>query len=55
MSHSKEKRREEIILKKKKTRKNKGYSFDIQKSKVKVLYCYSDMKDNKTHKKKKGN
>jgi hypothetical protein len=50
MSHRKEKRREEI--KKKKTNKQlegtKGYTFDINESKVKELDYYTDMKDNKT-------
>jgi hypothetical protein len=47
MSHRKENRREEI-KKKKKLEGTKGYMFDINESKVKVLNCYTDMKDNKT-------
>jgi hypothetical protein len=38
--------------KKKKTNKQvegtKGYTFDYNESKIKVLDCYADMKDNKT-------
>jgi hypothetical protein len=46
------KRGENKFKKKKKTNKQvegtKGYTFDYNESKIKVLDCYADMKDNKT-------
>jgi hypothetical protein len=48
MSHRKEKRREGKKKKHKQLEGTKGYTFDINESKVKELDYYTDMKDNKT-------